>query len=114
MFKHLRVAVAGLGLCVLAAAPRPGAGHLRIGMTAADIPRPRASPTRGSKATFAGYTIYDALVNWDLSKADTIADIRPGLADRVVGGGGRADQVGVQAAPGREVPRWLDFDYRLP
>ncbi len=56
-------------------------GTLRIGMTAADIPLTTGQPDQGFEGfRFAGYTIYDALVNWDLSKADTIADIRPGLA----------------------------------
>ena len=50
-------------------------------MTAADIPQTTGQPDQGFEGfRFAGYTIYDALVNWDLSKADTIADIRPGLA----------------------------------
>ena len=81
MFKHLRFAVAGMGLCVLAVAPALAQGTLRIGMTAADIPQTTGQPDQGFEGfRFAGYTIYDALVNWDLSKADTIADIRPGLA----------------------------------
>jgi ABC-type transport system substrate-binding protein len=81
MFKQLRVAVAGLGLCALAAQPALAQGILRIGMTAADIPQTTGQPGQGFEGfRFAGYTVYDALVNWDLSKADTIADIRPGLA----------------------------------
>src|SRR6187551_3994770 len=80
MFKRLRLAAA-VGLFVATTAPALSQGTLRIGMTAADIPQTTGQPDQGFEGfRFAGYTIYDALVNWDLSKADTIADIRPGLA----------------------------------
>jgi peptide/nickel transport system substrate-binding protein len=81
MFKHLRVIVAGLGTVAAFSTPALAQGTLRIGMTAADIPLTTGQPDQGFEGyRFAGYTIYDALVNWDLSKADAIADIRPGLA----------------------------------
>src|SRR5476649_2844420 len=81
MFKRLRVVVAGLGVLAAFAAPALSQSTLRIGMTAADIPMTTGQPDQGFEGfRFAGYTIYDALVNWDLSKADTIADIKPGLA----------------------------------
>jgi ABC-type transport system substrate-binding protein len=81
MFKRLGVAVVGIGLFAAAAMPALSQGTLRIGMTAADIPQTTGQPDQGFEGyRFAGYTIYDALVNWDLSKADTIADIKPGLA----------------------------------
>src|SRR6187549_3919136 len=81
MFKGLRLAAASLGFVAVFAAPALSQGTLRIGMTAADIPQTTGQPDQGFEGfRFAGYTIYDALVNWDLSKADTIADIRPGLA----------------------------------
>src|SRR5262245_2740523 len=81
MFKRVRLAAASLGLFAATAMPAFAQGTLRIGMTAADIPQTTGQPDQGFEGfRFAGYTIYDALVNWDLSKADTIADIRPGLA----------------------------------
>ncbi len=81
MFKGLRSAIAGLGILAATAAPALSENVLRIGMTAADIPQTTGQPDQGFEGyRFAGYTIYDALVNWDLSRADTIADIRPGLA----------------------------------
>src|SRR3954470_21250732 len=81
MFKHLRVVVAGLGILTGSAAPALSQGTLRVGMTAADIPQTTGQPDQGFEGfRFAGYTIYDALVNWDLSKGDVLADIRPGLA----------------------------------
>ena len=81
MFKRLNAVAAGLGLLVLSAAPALSQGTLRIGMTAADIPQTTGQPDQGFEGyRFAGYTIYDGLVNWDLSKADALADIKPGLA----------------------------------
>lgn len=54
---------------------------IRIGMTASDIPLTAGQPDNGFEGyRFTGYTIYDALVNWDLSSADKASDIRPGLA----------------------------------
>ncbi len=56
-------------------------GTLRIGMTAADIPLTTGQPDQGMEGyRFAGYTIYDALVNWDLSRADVAPGLVPGLA----------------------------------
>src|SRR5690349_12503330 len=81
MFKRLRfAAVAGL-VAAAVATPAFSQGTLRIGMTAADIPQTTGQPDQGFEGfRFAGYTIYDALVNWDLAKGDVLADIRPGLA----------------------------------
>ena len=81
MLKRLRLLVAGLGMLAATVTPALSQSTLRIGMTAADIPLTTGQPDQGFEGyRFAGYTIYDALVNWDLSKADTIADIKPGLA----------------------------------
>src|ERR1700688_4975694 len=56
-------------------------GTLRIGMTAADIPLTTGQTDNGGEGMrFMGYTVYDALVNWDLSSADKASDIVPGLA----------------------------------
>jgi ABC-type transport system substrate-binding protein len=81
MLKHLGAIAIGSVFIALGTAPALCQGTLRIGMTAADIPQTTGQPDQGFEGfRFAGYTIYDALVNWDLSKADTIADIKPGLA----------------------------------
>lgn len=54
---------------------------LRIGMTAADIPRTHGQPDQGFEGNrFTGIPMYDALVHWDLSKADAASVITPGLA----------------------------------
>ena len=54
---------------------------LRIAMTASDVPTVGGIPDNGSEGyRFAGYPIYDALVNWDFTKPQEIADLTPGLA----------------------------------
>src|SRR5271166_7094311 len=56
-------------------------GTLTVGMTAGDIPVTTGNPDQGFEGyRFVGYNLYDALVLWDLSKADKASDIRPGLA----------------------------------
>ncbi len=73
-------AFAALSLPRLVAAQTPGV--LRIGMTAADIPLMTGAPDNGFEGyRFCGYTLYDALCNWDLSSADKPSDLTPGLAE---------------------------------
>ena len=73
--------VAWLGT-VAASGPAIAQGTLRIAMTATDVPTTTGVPNNGFEGVrFMGFTAFDALVNWDLSKADTAADIVPGLAE---------------------------------
>ena len=51
-----------------------------------------------------GYTVYDGLVNWDLSSADKASDIVPGLATSWSVDAARQDQVDIQDPPGRHLP----------
>jgi peptide/nickel transport system substrate-binding protein len=54
---------------------------LRIGMTAADIPKTVGQPDQGFEGNrFTGLTMYDALTMWDLSSADKPSVLIPGLA----------------------------------
>jgi peptide/nickel transport system substrate-binding protein len=54
---------------------------LRIAMTAADIPRTLGQPDQGFEGNrFTGIPMYDALTQWDLSKADAPSVVIPGLA----------------------------------
>ncbi len=54
---------------------------LRIGMTAADIPRTHGQPDQGFEGNrFTGIPMYDALTAWDLSSADKASVVVPGLA----------------------------------
>ncbi len=56
-------------------------GTLRIGMTASDIPLTTGQTDNGGEGQrFMGYTVYDALINWDLSSATKPSDLMPGLA----------------------------------
>jgi peptide/nickel transport system substrate-binding protein len=56
-------------------------GTLRIGMTASDIPLTTGQTDQGGEGMrFMGYTVYDALINWDLSSFDKPSDLVPGLA----------------------------------
>ncbi|HEX3996061.1 MAG TPA: ABC transporter substrate-binding protein [Acetobacteraceae bacterium] len=54
---------------------------LRIGMTLADIPLTTSQPNQGAEGwRFIGVTLYDGLVNWDLTSADKPSGLIPGLA----------------------------------
>ncbi len=54
---------------------------LRIGMTAADIPRTLGQPDQGFEGNrFSGIPMYDGLTQWDLSKSDGPSLLIPGLA----------------------------------
>ena len=78
---------------------------LRIGMTAADIPRTLGQPDQGFEGNrFTGLTMYDALTMWDLSSADkpSVDDSR--ARDRMEGRRRRQEEVDVQAAPRRHIP----------
>ena len=72
--KNTRAAlIAVLALTTAAAWPRAVSAEtvLRIGMTAADIPRTLGQPDQGFEGNrFTGLTMYDALTGWDLSSAE--------------------------------------------
>ena len=54
---------------------------VRIGMTVSDIPSTVGQPTQGTEGfRFVGFSIFEALVSWDLSREDVAAKIVPGLA----------------------------------
>ena len=77
------VAALSLGLAVLASPTTAQAEQtLRIAMTASDIPLTTGQPDSGFEGyRFVGYTIYDALINWDMSSADEVSGLTPGLAE---------------------------------
>ncbi|MEI3807702.1 ABC transporter substrate-binding protein [Agrobacterium sp. CCNWLW32] len=57
------------------------AGTLRIGMTASDIPLTTGQTDQGGEGQrFMGYTLYNALIEWDLSSADKPSALIPALA----------------------------------
>ena len=69
--------LAGVASPVMAAS-----GHLRIAMTAADVPTTTGMPNNGAEGMrFLGYPVFEPLVDWDLANAeDQRAGFRPGLA----------------------------------
>ncbi len=80
--KHLAVIAATAALTAALVAPLAHAqGTLRIGMTAADIPLTTGQADQGGEGQrFMVYTLYDALVNWDLTSATKATALTPGLA----------------------------------
>ena len=80
------IAVAGMavvGLVALLSSVSVAAAQsvVRIGMTAADIPRTLGQPDQGFEGNrFTGLTMYDALTMWDLSSFDKPSVVIPGLA----------------------------------
>jgi ABC-type transport system substrate-binding protein len=55
---------------------------LRLAMTLGDIPLTTGQPSQGAEGIrFIGFTLYDALFSWDLSKRDEAAKLIPGLAE---------------------------------
>ncbi|HVJ53996.1 MAG TPA: ABC transporter substrate-binding protein [Aliidongia sp.] len=81
--RHLRVlACAAFGLAFgFAAGAARADGTLRIAMTASDVPLTTGQTDNGGEGMrFMGYTVYDGLVNWDLSSADKPSGLVPGLA----------------------------------
>src|SRR6202041_3280622 len=78
-----RAVAAALAIAAVVALPQIAGAEtvLRIGMTAADIPRTLGQPDQGFEGNrFSGLTLYDALTMWDLSSADKPSVMIPGLA----------------------------------
>src|SRR5262245_7221675 len=77
----LLAAVAGL-MCTNAV-PARAESTLRVAMTAGDIPDWTGQPDQGFEGyRFVGWSLYDALINWDLSRSDREAGLTPGLATK--------------------------------
>src|SRR5437016_10968662 len=56
---------------------------LRVAMTAGDIPDWTGQPDQGFEGyRFVGWSLYDALINWDLTRSDREAPMVPGLATK--------------------------------
>ena len=80
--KHPRFTLAAAALLALLS-PASGQGTLRIAMTASDIPTATGMPNNGFEGMrFMGYPIFEGMVLWDLSHADKLAGLRPGLAEK--------------------------------
>lgn len=81
MYSRLAKTATLTGILVAWAGLAAAQGTLRIGMTAADIPLTTGQTDQGGEGMrFMGYTVYDALVNWDLTATDHASTLVPGLA----------------------------------
>jgi hypothetical protein len=84
MMRWMRRAGLGLaaaGIFGTAARSAMAQGNLRIGMTIADIPLTVGQTDQGGEGQrFLGYTVYDALINWNLTSATRPSGLTPGLA----------------------------------
>ena len=76
------LAVTAMAVVMAIAAPATAQEKvLRIGMTAADIPKTTGQPDQGFEGNrFTGIPLFDALTHWDLSSADKASVVIPGLA----------------------------------
>src|ERR1700677_119312 len=78
-----RAAAVVLAIAAVVALPQLARAEtvVRIGMTAADIPRTLGQPDQGFEGNrFTGLTMYDGLTMWDLSSSDKASVVIPGLA----------------------------------
>jgi ABC-type transport system substrate-binding protein len=83
----MRIATIGrlalMAAMAIVANPVWAGGILRVAMTASDVPTTTGAPDNGFEGLrFFGYPVYEGLVLWDLTRADKLAEIRPGLAER--------------------------------
>src|SRR5712675_20278 len=81
--RRISFGVFTLAAVALMLSPAARAGSvLRVAMTLADIPLTTGQSSQGGEGQrFIGVTLYDALINWDLSKRDETAKLVPGLAE---------------------------------
>ncbi|MBK1660044.1 ABC transporter substrate-binding protein [Paracraurococcus ruber] len=83
-----RRALLGGALAAAALPPDPAlaqapSGTLRVGMTLAAIPLSNGFPDQGGEGQrFLGITGFNALCEWDLTRSDRPAPLKPGLATR--------------------------------
>src|ERR1700674_932593 len=78
----VRISVA-LAAAMTMSLPVAAESVLRVAMTAGDIPDWTGQPDQGFEGyRFVGWSLYDALINWDLSRSDVEASLTPGLATK--------------------------------
>src|SRR5882724_8804296 len=79
--QALRFACLAAALLAVPTASALAQSVVRIGMTAADIPRTLGQPDQGFEGNrFTGNTMYEGLTTWDLSSADKASVVIPGIA----------------------------------
>jgi peptide/nickel transport system substrate-binding protein len=81
LLLRLATGAAVAGLLAVSGLPAGAQSVVRIGMTAADIPRTLGQPDQGFEGNrFTGNTMYEGLTTWDLSSADKASVVIPGVA----------------------------------
>src|SRR5262245_40313345 len=81
--KIRRIALVALAVMTAGALPAGAESVLRVAMTAGDIPDWTGQPDQGFEGyRFVGWSLYDALINWALSRSDVAALLTPGLATK--------------------------------
>jgi peptide/nickel transport system substrate-binding protein len=76
----IRTALLSIGLASVTVTAHAG-GVVTVAMTAGEIPIDTGTPDQGFEGyRFVALNLYDALVNWDLSRSDRASNIKPGLA----------------------------------
>jgi hypothetical protein len=105
MFVLLRLAgVAAAGLLAAPTLPALAQSVVRIGMTAADIPRTLGQPDQGFEGNrFTGNTMYEGLTTWDLSSAEKASVVIPGVAAEWSVSPTTRPRI-ASSSPGRELP----------
>ena len=75
--RHLRAGVVGLAVLAATLAAQAG-GTLRVAITSSDIPLPNGQTDQGAEGMrFMGYTVFEALIGYDLSSADKPTSLIP-------------------------------------
>src|SRR5450631_957669 len=83
MLIHKASCTVALAAVLLSYQPVMAETTLRIAMTASDIPTTTGMPNNGFEGMrFLGFPIFEGLVSWDLGRADRLAGLRPGLAEK--------------------------------
>ena len=78
--RSVVVSALAIGLTASVAAAE---STLKIAMTSDDVPRTSGMPSHGFEGMrFLGYTAFEPLVNWDLSRSDVPPTLRPSLATK--------------------------------
>jgi peptide/nickel transport system substrate-binding protein len=79
--RRTALAAAGAAVALPRAARAQTQTVLRVAMTLGDIQSTTGQPSQGGEGQrFIGFTLYDGLLNWDLSRSDVPSPLTPGLA----------------------------------
>ena len=81
--RAMRLVLTVVAAIIAFAGAAQAGGTLRVALTATDVPTTTGAPDNGGEGLrFLGFPVFESLVLWDLTRADKLAEIRPGLAER--------------------------------